>query len=158
MTKPNVKPPLLCTPLFFLLYFLNSSSSQKTCPNCGSMQVPYPLSTNPSCGDRDYSIRCDPLSLKLYFDALNGSSYLILNIFPSSQRMVVQPSPWLPGTCVTQDMPVSEGLWLNQSLPFNIHLLQHHLPLQLLTTSYDLPTKLHVIKSLPPVPGKLRTC
>ncbi|KAH7844295.1 hypothetical protein Vadar_026576 [Vaccinium darrowii] len=34
--------------------------------------------------------------------------------------MVVQPSPWLPGTCVTQDMPVSEGLWLNQSLPFNI--------------------------------------
>ena len=40
----------------------------------------------------------------------------------SSQRMVVQPSPWLPqpGTCVTQDMPVSEGLWLNRTLPFKI--------------------------------------
>ncbi|KAE9445120.1 hypothetical protein C3L33_22982, partial [Rhododendron williamsianum] len=122
MTKPNVKPPLLCTSLFFLLYFLNSSSSQKTCPNCGSIQVPYPLSTNPNCGDPDYSIRCDPLSRKLYFDALNGSSYLILTIFASIQRMVVQPSPWLPGTCVTQDMPVSEGLWLNQSLPFNVTL------------------------------------
>lgn len=37
------------------------------------------------------------------------------------QRMVVQPSPWLPGgACVTQDMVVSEGLWLNQSLPFNL--------------------------------------
>lgn len=34
--------------------------------------------------------------------------------------MVLQPSPWLPGTCVTQDMPVSEGLWLNQTLPFNV--------------------------------------
>ncbi|KAJ8537723.1 hypothetical protein K7X08_014263 [Anisodus acutangulus] len=38
----------------------------------------------------------------------------------SFNRMVVQPSPWLPGTCVTQDMPVSEGLWLNQTLPFNV--------------------------------------
>ncbi|KAK9985700.1 hypothetical protein SO802_030651 [Lithocarpus litseifolius] len=38
----------------------------------------------------------------------------------SSQRMVVQPSAWLPDRCVTQDMLVSEGLWLNQSLPFNV--------------------------------------
>lgn len=36
------------------------------------------------------------------------------------QRLVVQPSPWLPAKCVTQDMQVSEGLWLNQSRPFNI--------------------------------------
>jgi len=34
--------------------------------------------------------------------------------------MVVEPSPWLPGSCVTQDMPRSNGIWLNQSLPFNI--------------------------------------
>ncbi|XAR64600.1 Non-specific serine/threonine protein kinase [Bertholletia excelsa] len=84
------------------------------------MEVPYPLSTNPNCGDPTYSIRCDPRSHKLYFDALNGSSYLILRVVPSFQRMVVQPSPWLPGVCVTEDMPVAEGLWLNQSLPFNI--------------------------------------
>ncbi|KAL2554311.1 Wall-associated receptor kinase-like 20 [Forsythia ovata] len=39
---------------------------------------------------------------------------------PSIQRMVVQPSPWLPSTCVTRDMVDSEGLWLNQTLPFNV--------------------------------------
>lgn len=38
----------------------------------------------------------------------------------SFQRMVVQPSPWVSGSCVTQDMPKSEGLWLNQSLPFSV--------------------------------------
>ncbi|KAF5750456.1 hypothetical protein HS088_TW03G00792 [Tripterygium wilfordii] len=38
----------------------------------------------------------------------------------SSQHMVVQTSPWLPGACITQDMPVSEGLWLNRTLPFNV--------------------------------------
>ncbi|KDP29220.1 hypothetical protein JCGZ_16609 [Jatropha curcas] len=38
----------------------------------------------------------------------------------SFQRMVVQPSPWVFGTCVTQDMQVSEGLWLNATLPFNV--------------------------------------
>lgn len=107
----------------FLLFFFflgHYVSSQKTCPNCGSMQVPYPLSTEPSCGDPYYRLRCDPNSHKLYFDTLNGSSYVVLRIMSSIQRMVVQPSPWLPGSCVTQDMPVSNGIWLNQSLPFNI--------------------------------------
>ncbi|KAF2307488.1 hypothetical protein GH714_029085 [Hevea brasiliensis] len=93
---------------------------QKTCPNCGSVEVPYPLSTNPNCGDPNYHLRCDPQSQKLYFDALNGSSYLVIRIMASFQRMVVQPSPWVSGTCVTQDMLVSEGLWLNQTLPFNV--------------------------------------
>ncbi|XP_018632683.1 wall-associated receptor kinase-like 20 isoform X2 [Nicotiana tomentosiformis] len=103
-----------------LLHFFHYSYSQKTCPNCGSLEVPYPLSTNPDCGNRDYSIRCNPHSQKLYLDTLNGSSYVILRFMASFRRMVVQPSPWLPGTCVTQDMPISEGLWLNQTLPFNV--------------------------------------
>ena len=117
-----MKQPLLCSCLLILLFFFGHSSSHKACPNCGSIQVPYPLSTNPNCGDPDYSLRCDGNSQKLYFDGLNGSSYLVLRIMASSQRMVVQPSPWLPqpGTCVTQDMPVSEGLWLNRTLPFKI--------------------------------------
>ncbi|XP_060201378.1 wall-associated receptor kinase-like 20 [Lycium barbarum] len=106
--------------VLLLLHFFHYSYSQKTCPNCGSLQVPYPLSTNPECGNRDYTIRCDPRSHRLYLDTLNGSSYVILRIMASFNRMVVQPSPWLPGTCVTQDMPVSEGLWLNQSRPFNV--------------------------------------
>ncbi|KAA0043941.1 hypothetical protein IC582_009353 [Cucumis melo] len=106
--------------LFFLLFFSHFCDSQKTCPRCGSFEVPYPLSTNPNCGNLDYALRCDSHSKKLYFDALNGSSYPILKINASSQRMVIQPSPWVAGSCVTQDMLVGEGLWLNQSLPFNI--------------------------------------
>ncbi|KAM4090190.1 hypothetical protein ACJW30_09G041000 [Castanea mollissima] len=117
--KPNPTPHFLCSFIFFLLFGLQCSS-QKVCPNCGSIEVPYPLSTNPNCGDPDYSLRCDPHSNKVYFDALNGSSYLVLSIMAASQHMVVQPSAWLPDRCVTQDMLVSEGLWLNQSLPFNV--------------------------------------
>ncbi|GLT66301.1 hypothetical protein SLA2020_386720 [Shorea laevis] len=113
-------PRFLCSHIFFLLFLSLRCSSQKTCPSCGSIQVPYPLSTNANCGDPNYSLRCDPGSQKIYFDSLNGSSYLVLAIMASSQRMVVQPSAWLPDRCVTQDMLVSEGLWLNQSLPFNI--------------------------------------
>lgn len=109
----------LCVFLMFLHIF-QCSSSQRTCPNCGSTEVPYPLSTNPSCGDSDYHVRCDNRSQKLYFDALNGSSYLILRIVASGRHMVVQPPPWLHRTCITKDMVESEGLWLNQSLPFNI--------------------------------------
>ncbi|KAF7804368.1 wall-associated receptor kinase-like 20 [Senna tora] len=106
--------------LFLSLFLIHHSTSQKTCPNCGSIQIPYPLSTDSSCGDPSYSIHCDPKSKRLFFVSLNGSSYPILRIMPSIQRLVVQPLPWLPGSCVTQDMPVSGGLWLNQSLPFNI--------------------------------------
>ncbi|XP_057438214.1 wall-associated receptor kinase-like 20 [Lotus japonicus] len=104
----------------FLLFLCHHTSSQKICPNCGTMQVPYPLSTEHNCGDSSYKLRCDPHSQKLYFDTLNGSSYVVLRIMSSIQRMVVQPSPWLPHSCVNQDMPVSNGIWLNQSLPFNI--------------------------------------
>ncbi|KAL3532018.1 hypothetical protein ACH5RR_005539 [Cinchona calisaya] len=119
MTISHLNLTSLCVWLLFLQFF-HYSSPQKTCPSCGSLEVPYPLSTNPSCGDSDYHVRCDSYSQKLYFEALNGSSYIILRVMPSLQRMVVQPSPWLPGTCITQDMPRSEGLWLNQTLPFNI--------------------------------------
>ncbi|XP_027353113.1 wall-associated receptor kinase-like 20 [Abrus precatorius] len=106
----------------FLLFLVlaHYTASQKTCPNCGSMQVPYPLSTEPSCGDPYYKLRCDLHAQRLYFDTLNGSSYLVLKIMSSIQRMVLQPPPWLQGSCVTQDMPRSNGIWLNQSLPFNI--------------------------------------
>ncbi|KAA8516634.1 hypothetical protein F0562_016860 [Nyssa sinensis] len=121
MTRANVKQPLLYISLWFLSCFFSYSSSQRTCPNCGSIEVPYPLSTNPNCGDPDYTLRCDPNSQKLYFDALNGSSYLVLGIMASFHRMVVQPSPWLPGKCITQDMAVAEhseafSTWIQKNL------------------------------------------
>ncbi|KAH8505752.1 hypothetical protein H0E87_012821 [Populus deltoides] len=117
-TPPNFIVSFFC----FLLLLSCFCSSQKTCPNCGSIQVPYPLSTYSTCGDPNYHLRCDSHSQKLYFDAMNGSSYLVLRIMASFQRMVVQPSPWVSASsaCVTQDMVVSEGLRLNQTLPFNL--------------------------------------
>ncbi|XP_062115152.1 wall-associated receptor kinase-like 20 [Humulus lupulus] len=125
MAKTSKKPLSLITNiLFFLLCLIitipHSTSSQKTCPPCGSIQVQYPLSTNINCGDSSYSLRCDTNSQKLYFDALNGTSYVVLRIMAEHQRLVVRTSPWLPGKCVTQDMVLSEGLRLNQSLPFNV--------------------------------------
>ncbi|CAN6586127.1 unnamed protein product [Malus baccata var. baccata] len=117
--RTKIMPGFLCS-CFFILFCIYHCCSQKTCPDCGSMKVPYPLSTSPDCGDPDYSLHCDPSTKKLYVHALNGSYYLVLQIMAPYQRMVIQPSPWLPGKCVTQDLVVSEGLWLNQSLPFNI--------------------------------------
>lgn len=119
MCETNWSLNSISVSLLFLLFF-HCSSSQRTCSNCGSLKVPYPLSTNSNCGDPKYALRCDPDSQKLYFDSLNGSSYHVLKIMPSIQRMVVQSSPWLPDTCITKDMVDSEGLWLNQSLPFNV--------------------------------------
>ncbi|KAK2655044.1 hypothetical protein Ddye_008096 [Dipteronia dyeriana] len=106
--------------LYFFLLFLFHCNSQKTCPNCGDIQVPYPLSTNPSCGDPTYSLHCDQDSSNLYFNALNGSSYLVLKVIASTQRMILQPSSWVLDSCVTRDMVVSQGFWLNQTLPFNV--------------------------------------
>ncbi|XP_043703043.1 wall-associated receptor kinase-like 20 [Telopea speciosissima] len=117
--RPN-SISLLCVCLSLLLFLSRFSFSQRTCPNCGSMEVPYPLSTNPSCGNPDYRLRCDGATHKLYFDTLNGSSYLVLSIQATLHHMVVQPSPWVSGTCITEDMVMSQGLRLNQTLPFNV--------------------------------------
>ncbi|KAF5185265.1 Wall-associated receptor kinase-like [Thalictrum thalictroides] len=84
------------------------------------MEVPYPLSTSSNCGDPDYGIRCEAHTGKLYFDAMNGSTYLVRSIQAFMQRMVVEPSSWVPGKCITENMLISEGLWLNHTLPFNV--------------------------------------
>lgn len=88
----------------------------KHCPSCGTTPVPYPLSTDDTCGDQSYKIRCDTGSL--VFDTLNNS-YPIASVSPSSQRIVIRPSSFLPNACVTSDM-VHEGIQLNDSLPFNV--------------------------------------
>ncbi|KAJ6690235.1 hypothetical protein OIU85_006509 [Salix viminalis] len=113
-----MKPPrnrLLLT-AFLLLRCAMCTFSAKNCPNCGTTPVPYPFSTAPTCGDPQYKIRCN--SGTLLFDTLN-SSYQIMSINPSIQRLVIQPASLLPNTCVTSDY-IHEGIWLNESLPFNI--------------------------------------
>ncbi|TXG49836.1 hypothetical protein EZV62_025711 [Acer yangbiense] len=118
-----MNPPLkllLCTAaMVALLTFTGRASSAITrCPNCGTTPVPYPLSTNPTCGDQSYKIRCDSTTETLQFDTLNNS-YPITSINPSIQRLVIKPSALLPNTCVTSDL-VHEGVQLNSSLPFNV--------------------------------------
>ncbi|KAF2296115.1 hypothetical protein GH714_036226 [Hevea brasiliensis] len=90
--------------------------SVKKCPNCGLTSVPYPLSTQPTCGDQSYKIRCD--AGVLIFDTLNNS-YPIISINPSNQRLVIQPANLLPNTCISSDF-IHLGIQLNSSLPFNI--------------------------------------
>ncbi|KAF8038631.1 hypothetical protein BT93_B1229 [Corymbia citriodora subsp. variegata] len=88
-----------------------------TCPNCGNMTVPYPLSTGLSRGDQSYKVRCSFGTL--FFDAVNGSSYVITSINPQLQRLVIRPSDWVDHACMSVDFR-SQGIYLDPSLPFNI--------------------------------------
>ncbi|KAI3721234.1 hypothetical protein L2E82_32240 [Cichorium intybus] len=96
------------------------TTSAIRCPDCGPTQVPYPLSTGPSCGDRSYRIRCDTSAGALHFDSLNNT-YPISSISQATQRFVIRPPSFLNNntTCVTADIS-SQGLQLDPSLPFNI--------------------------------------
>ncbi|KAL8192971.1 hypothetical protein R6Q57_027419 [Mikania cordata] len=96
------------------------ASSASRCPDCGSTQVPYPLSTGPGCGDQSYKVRCDAGAGALFFDTPNNT-YPISSISQTIQRFVIQPPSFLDNnnTCVTTDVS-SEGLHLDPNLPFNI--------------------------------------
>ncbi|XP_016446839.1 wall-associated receptor kinase-like 20 [Nicotiana tabacum] len=102
--------------LLLLMCAAAPALSARRCADCGSSPVPYPLSTGPDCGDQFYKIRCT--STQLLFDTLNNS-YPITSISPETQRLTIQPSPFLPNTCITQDISTI-GVQLNSSLPFNI--------------------------------------
>lgn len=107
--------------LFLLLVCPTPSLSARRCADCGSSPVPYPLSTGPDCGDQSYKIRCSSSNPQpqLFFDTLNNS-YPISSISPETQRLTIQPSPFLSrNTCITQDIS-TVGVQLNNSLPFNI--------------------------------------
>ncbi|RYR15722.1 wall-associated receptor kinase-like 15 [Arachis hypogaea] len=89
----------------------------KDCQDCGHIKVPYPLSTSPNCGDPNYKIRCN--SGTLWFDTINGSSYIITSINPTLQRLVIQPPGLANNTCMSRDFK-NEGMWLDTNSPFNI--------------------------------------
>ncbi|XP_021740147.1 wall-associated receptor kinase-like 20 [Chenopodium quinoa] len=91
--------------------------AKNSCPNCGKITVPYPLSISQSCGDQLYKVRCT--TGKLWLDTLNGSSYLITSISPKTQRLTIRPQEYYQNRCARLDLK-SGGIWLNQSLPFSI--------------------------------------
>ncbi|KAI9112323.1 hypothetical protein K1719_016846 [Acacia pycnantha] len=109
------------TNLYLLLLLSFSTSlviSFSHCPDCGHTQVPFPLSTNPHCGDPSYKVRCH--NGALWFDTVKGSSYMITTINPQAQRLLIQP-PGLAahGTCISSDFQ-NQGMWLDANAPFNI--------------------------------------
>ncbi|XP_077238913.1 wall-associated receptor kinase-like 20 [Tasmannia lanceolata] len=101
-----------------LLIYAGCTVSSLRCPNCGTTQVPYPLSTGPTCGDQSYKIRCQNSTSTLYFNTIN-SSYPISSIHPEIQRFIIRPANFVQNTCLTTDLH-SQGIQLNSSLPFNV--------------------------------------
>ncbi|KAK7339711.1 hypothetical protein VNO77_20392 [Canavalia gladiata] len=111
----NLSPMLFIAITVLTLSF--SISALKRCQNCGQIHVPYPLSTAPNCGDQSYKIRCTAGTL--FFDSINGSSYTITNINPTTQRFILHPPGLLNDMCVSADFQ-NEGMWLDTNSPFNI--------------------------------------
>ncbi|KAK1270326.1 Wall-associated receptor kinase-like 20 [Acorus gramineus] len=106
--------------LLLLLSITTTTTTSLQCPPCGTTPVPYPLSTNPTCGDPLYTILCNPSNSSLLFPALNTSiTYPITSVHPEIQRLIIRPSPLLPNLCISSDLP-NQGLQLNSSLPFNV--------------------------------------
>lgn len=95
---------------------VGSTTSSRQCPPCGAMQVPYPLSTGPTCGDQGYKIQCDKGTLMF---PTSNNTYQITSIVPQTQRLVIKPASFIPNTCVTEDIS-TQGVQLNQTLPFNV--------------------------------------
>ncbi|OIW07497.1 hypothetical protein TanjilG_14443 [Lupinus angustifolius] len=100
-----------------VVLLLSCAMAAPRCGNCGPNPVPYPLSIGPGCGDPWYKIRCT--TGMLWFDALAGSSYMIRSIDLITRRIIIRPAILDRGVCVSTDFR-SEGLHLNETLPFSI--------------------------------------
>lgn len=96
------------------------NAANMSCPNCGQMAVPYPLSTDYSCGHPNYRIFCNNNQLQLV--SIDSIAYQIVSIEPSTYSLVIRPPPLCRGvatTCRSTDFYVG-GLHLDENLPFNI--------------------------------------
>lgn len=99
------------------LIFLSFVSALEACPKCGSLDVPYPLSTNDNCGDPKYKIYCNNGSLE--FLSAQGFYYKILSIDPRSYKLIIRPPSIQNPTCYSSDLSLG-GLLLDDNSPFNI--------------------------------------
>ncbi|KAI9094236.1 hypothetical protein K1719_026818 [Acacia pycnantha] len=62
----------------------------RTCQPCGAFTIPYPLSTEPSCGDPIYSnFKCDLATGKVNF-TVGEESYSVTNIDPDKRSFSIQ--------------------------------------------------------------------
>ncbi|XVF76674.1 hypothetical protein PTKIN_Ptkin13bG0285800 [Pterospermum kingtungense] len=100
-----------------MLFSTGSVMALKLCPNCGRSSVPYPLSTEPDCGDPWYKVQCNAGTL--WLDAFNGSSYMISSINQVTQTLIIRPPGFAKNTCMAADFG-TQGIQLDSNLPFNI--------------------------------------
>ncbi|KAB2630231.1 wall-associated receptor kinase-like 20 [Pyrus ussuriensis x Pyrus communis] len=86
-------------------------SALGACPKCGNMEVPYPFSTDDTCGD----------SRVLAFQSAEGFGYKVLSIDLAAQKLIIKPPDLVQDDdmCRTTDFS-SEGLRLDENLPFNV--------------------------------------
>lgn len=100
-----------------ILSTLPSAFCLNSCPQCGNLSVPYPLSTNPNCGNPNYQLYCNNGVLE--FKSVGGIYYKVLSINPTSYRIVISPPSVDPGSCLSSDL-MEGGLQIDQTSPFNI--------------------------------------
>ncbi|XP_050224822.1 wall-associated receptor kinase-like 20 [Mercurialis annua] len=103
--------------VFLILSLVLKMSTLEACPKCGSMEVPYPLSTAENCGDSRYRIYCNNGALQ--FLSSQGFYYKILSINPRANKLVIAPPAIQKNTCHSSDVGLG-GLMLDDKLPFNI--------------------------------------
>ncbi|EXC41462.1 Wall-associated receptor kinase-like 20 [Morus notabilis] len=103
-----------------IIFVSNVSALINACPKCGSVEVPYPFSTDGNCGDPRYKIYCNNTTNTLEFPSAEGFHYKILSINTSTNKLIINP-PTLQETtsCYSSDFPL-QGLRLDDRSPFNI--------------------------------------
>ncbi|KAJ4768112.1 Wall-associated receptor kinase-like 20 [Rhynchospora pubera] len=112
--------PLLFVTLIFFgssLPFASSSNLQQSCPPCGGLNIPLPLSTDSNCGEQNYRLYCNNNTLQ--FLSESGLYYQVISIDPMANRLVISVPTIRKNACISSDLKV-EGLTLDDSLPFNI--------------------------------------
>ncbi|XP_009338254.2 wall-associated receptor kinase-like 20 [Pyrus x bretschneideri] len=84
------------------------------------MEVPYPFSTDDTCGDSRYKLYCNNNGV-LEFQSAEGFSYKVLSIDLAAQKLIIKPPDLVQDDdmCRTTDFS-SEGLRLDENLPFNV--------------------------------------
>lgn len=101
----------------FLLILVSQASAFNTCPKCGNLEVPFPLSTDENCGDPKYRVYCNNGILQ--FSSSREMYYNILSINPSSNKLIINPPRIQKTECFSSDF-TTEGFRIDDNSPFNI--------------------------------------
>lgn len=98
-------------------HFYFAEVTRRNCRPCGPNVIPYPLSSEPHCGDSSYySFACNDSTGEVSFQTLNGS-YPVIDIDIDNRTFVIQVHE--ENSCDNTKKPGTQVAWLNQSLPFH---------------------------------------